>query len=113
MSRPMLLVLVLVCLASWGCAKAQPIITPEEFAASCQAGAAGAAPACAARVCAVYQAVVTDFHEDKESCRATCKTRADELLASVPAQCGAKVKAARDACLEFCQRKFYRCNCTK
>lgn len=101
------------CLAAGGCVKFQPIMTPQEFAASCQAAPDGADPACAARVCDVYQAVVTDYHEDMASCQAVCRQRAEELLGNVSAQCRDKVEASRDLCLEFCDRKFYRCNCTK
>jgi len=112
-SRPILLALAVGCLAFWGCTRVEPIITPQEYAASCQAAPVGADAACASRVCAVYQAVVTDYYENKDGCRAACKARAEELSQSAPAACGAKIEAARDACLEFCQRKFFRCNCTK
>lgn len=113
MARVFLLVLALGALVSWGCAKAQPIVTPPEYDAACRADAAGGDAACVTRVCAVYQAVVTDYYENMEGCRAACKQRANELQDSAPALCGAKVNAARDACLDFCQRKFYRCNCAK
>jgi hypothetical protein len=112
-SRPILLALLSAVLLSWGCTKVQPIMTPQEYDASCRADAAGADPACAARVCAVYQAVVTDYYEDKEGCRAACKARANELKESSAAQCAAKIDAAENVCLDFCQRKFFRCNCGK
>ena len=113
MPRSIPLALLVCCLAAVGCAKIQPIITPQEFEASCQAGPAGADGACAARVCGVFQAVVTDYHENMAACQASCKQRAQELEADVPGACAAKVKQTRDACLEFCNRKFYRCNCAK
>lgn len=109
------LVALLCCcgLGAFGCSKFQPIITPQEFEASCRSAPAGADAACANRVCTVFQAVATDYHEDMASCQATCKQRAEELLADSPAQCQEKIKKTREACLEFCNRKFYRCNCTK
>ncbi len=115
MTRTLLLSLFLCCiLASWGCAPTfKPIITPQEFEASCRSAPAGADAACAGRVCDVFQAVATDYHEDMAACQATCKQRAQELAADVPASCQAKVAGAREACLEFCNRKFYRCNCAK
>ncbi|EHJ49580.1 hypothetical protein DFW101_3584 [Solidesulfovibrio carbinoliphilus subsp. oakridgensis] len=113
MPRYIPLALLVCCLAAVGCAKVQPIITPQEFEASCRQAAAGADPACAARVCDVYQAVVTDYYEDMNGCYAACKDREESLLASVSSPCGAKVKAAHAACREFCNRKFYRCNCAK
>ena len=115
MPRPFsLLLLACCCLGAWGCAKQTlPIITPQEFEASCRSDPAGAVSACASRVCGVFQAVATDYHEDMAACLASCKQRAVELEADVPGACVAKVKQTRDACLEFCNRKFYRCNCAK
>lgn len=113
MPRNVLLVLLLFGLSLAGCAKIQPIVTPQEYEAACRRSAAGADSACAGRVCAVFQAVTTDYHEDMAGCRAACKERAGALAADVPGSCLGKVNASRDACLEFCQRKFYRCNCAK
>ncbi len=113
MPRTLSLVLLACCLAACGCAKIQPIITPPEFQAACRQNAAGADAACAARVCDVYQGVVTDYYENMAGCYAACKDREQTLLADAPDQCKAKIKATREACMEFCNRKFYRCNCTK
>lgn len=113
MPRFLAFVLFAGCLAAFGCTRVRPIITPPEFEASCRQDAAGADPACAARICDVYQAVVTDYYEDMAGCYAACKDREQTLAASVSGQCRDKVKAAHDACREFCNRKFYRCNCAK
>lgn len=113
MPRSILLVLFLSCLGVFGCSKVQPIITPPEYQAACRQNTVGADAACVTKVCDVYQAVVTDYYEDMNGCYAACKDRAETLLASSPDLCKAKVKAARDACREFCNRKFYRCNCDK
>ncbi|WP_428560562.1 MAG: hypothetical protein ACP59X_16870 [Solidesulfovibrio sp. DCME] len=113
---PRLAIVTLVCcccLGTLGCTKFQPIITPQEFEASCRSDPAGADGPCAARVCAVFEAVTTDYHEDMASCQAVCRQRAEELLAGTAPQCREKIKQTREACLEFCNRKFYRCNCTK
>lgn len=96
-----------------GCSKFQPIITPQEFEAACRSDPAGADSACAARVCNVFQAVATDYHENMASCQAVCKQRAEELLSGAAASCQDKIQQTRAACLEFCNRKFYRCNCAK
>ena len=112
-SRSIAFILLLCCLGPWGCTKVQPIITPQEYQASCRQDSAVADAACVARVCDVYQAVVTDYYENKDGCYAACADRAQALSAGAPAQCGAKISAARAACREFCLRKFYRCNCDK
>lgn len=112
-SRTILLALFLCCFGAFGCSKIQPIITPQEYQASCRQNTVGADAACVTKVCDVYQAVVTDYYEDMNGCYAACKDRADGLLANASGLCTDKVKAARDACREFCNRKFYRCNCTK
>ena len=108
---------VVVCLMAGltlaGCAKVKPIMTPQEFAADCRQNAAGADAACAARVCEAYQAVVTDYHENMEGCYAACKDRAASLGAEASPACLAKVKAEKDRCMDYCNRKFYRCNCAK
>ncbi len=88
-------------------------MTPQEYSAACRRDAVGADAACANRVCVVFEAVTTDYHEDMAGCLAACKERATTLAADVPASCRAKVEAARDDCLDFCNRKFYRCNCAK
>lgn len=107
----MLVCLVSLCLA--GCAKIKPIMTPQEFEADCRANAYGADSACASKVCEVYQAVVTDYHDTMESCYASCKDRAAALEVGASNQCLAKIRAAGDTCHDFCNRKFYRCNCAK
>jgi hypothetical protein len=96
-----------------GCTKVQPIITPQEYQASCRQDLAGADAACTTKVCDVYQTVVTDYYEDMAGCNAACKDRAESLLASESGSCSAKIATARKNCLEFCNRKFYRCNCDK
>jgi len=108
--------MALVCLLALGlagCAKFQPIQTPQEFEAACRANAYGADAACAGKVCEVYQAVVTDYYDNMEGCYAACKDRAAALEVGASNQCLAKIHAARDACHDFCNRKFYRCNCAQ
>lgn len=113
MLRSIPFVLLLCCLGTWGCTKVQPIITPQEYQAACRQDTAGADAACATRVCDVYQAVVTDYYENMDGCYAACKDRADALSADASGQCRAKISAARSACREFCNRKFFRCNCDR
>jgi hypothetical protein len=111
--RNILFVFCFVCFGLWGCTQVKPIITPQEYQASCRQDAAGADAACATKVCDVYQAVVTDYYENMDGCLAACKDRAETLFAGASGQCKDKIKKAREACQEFCNRKFYRCNCGK
>lgn len=113
MTRHILLACLLGCLGLMGCAKVQPIMTPQEFEADCRSTPAGGDSACVAKVCEVYQAVVTDYYDDMDGCYAACKDRAASLEAGASAQCSAKIRAAAATCRDFCNRKFYRCNCAK
>ncbi len=113
MQRSILLVLSVCVLGAWGCAKVGPIITPQEYQAQCRQEASGADAGCVSRTCDVFQAVVTGYHENMDDCRAACRDRARTLAADASGPCRAKIEAAGDACLEFCNRKFYRCNCDK
>lgn len=103
--------LVLVLAALGGCTAAKPLLTPQEYQASCRSTLVGADAACLDRVCDAYQETVTDYYDTKVDCVAACKAKAERLLADVA--CPNKVAAAREACLDYCQRKFYRCNCDK
>ena len=113
MTRRLVVICLFAGLALAGCSKVQPILTPQEFASACAQTGAGADGACASRVCQVYQAVVTDYHENMEGCYAACKERATDLETGAGPACAAKIKAEKDRCMDFCNRKFYRCNCAK
>jgi hypothetical protein len=113
MARHIFFLCLLGSLALTGCGKVQPIMTPQEFAAACSQNAAGTEAACATKVCEVYQAVVTDYYDNMEGCYAACKERAAALETGANAACLAKIKTTRERCMDFCNRKFYRCNCAK
>ncbi|MYL83314.1 hypothetical protein GTA51_09265 [Desulfovibrio aerotolerans] len=113
MGRYIFLFCLLGCFGLMGCATIQPIMTPQEFEADCRANTVGADAACAGKVCEVYQAVVTDYYDTMEGCYAACKDRAASLETGATGQCLAKIRKARDTCRDFCNRKFYRCNCAK
>ncbi|OLN29322.1 hypothetical protein DVDV_1153 [Desulfovibrio sp. DV] len=113
MVRHIILICILGCIGLTGCGQSKPIMVPQEFEADCRSNAYGADAACAAKVCEVYQAVVTDYYDNMEGCYAACKDRAASLEAGAASQCKAKIAAARDTCRDFCNRKFYRCNCAK
>ena len=95
-----------------GCASVKPIITPQEYQAACWQSPTGPKDACAERVCGAFQEIVTGYYDGMPQCRQACKERGAALTAAAGG-CADKVKSAEDACLEFCQRKFYRCNCDK
>ena len=103
-------IVALLALLGGGCSAAKPIITPQEYREACRATPAGADAACLDRVCDAYQETVTDYFDAKPDCVAACKAKAEQLAGVA---CPDKVAAARDACLDYCQRKFYRCNCDK
>ena len=111
MTRTAVWAMFFCCLGLWGCAKFQPIMTPQEFEAACRRG--GGEAAWARTVCDVYQAVVTDYHDTMDDCYAACRDRGAALAADSATQCLDKVKATQAVCLDFCNRKFYRCNCAK
>ena len=113
MHRRIIALCLFAGLALAGCTQVKPIMTPQEFAAGCSQGATGADAACSAKVCQVYQAVVTDYYENMEGCYAACKDRAASLETGAGPACLAKIKAEKDRCMDFCNRKFYRCNCAK
>ena len=92
-----------------GCTAAKPLITPQEFQATCRSTPVGAEAACVDRVCDAYQETVTDYYDTKVDCQTACKAKAEKLADACPA----KVAAARAACMDYCQRRFYRCNCGK
>ncbi len=113
MRRGAVLVGLLLVAALWGCTRVKPIITPQEYQDACRKAPAGADAACADRICAGFQEVVTDYHEGMNECKKACQDKADALSAGLSGSCLGKVEATRAACLEFCDRKFYRCNCDK
>jgi hypothetical protein len=95
-----------------GCTAAKPIITPQEYQSSCRQ-AVGADATCQSRVCDSFQETVTDYFDTKQDCFAACKAKAENLASGGAGACLDKVDSARAACMEYCQRKFYRCNCDK
>lgn len=101
-------VFILFSLVLWGCATVKPIITPQEYQNTCRQGVA-----CADRICDGFQETVTDYYDTMAACRQACKDKADTLSRGASGTCLAGIDTARGACMEFCQRKFYRCNCDK
>lgn len=96
-----------------GCTAAKPIVTPQEYQGACRGAALGTDAACVDRVCDAYQETVTDYYDNKAACQQACEAKATALAPGLSGPCLAKVSAARSACREFCDRKFYRCNCDK
>jgi hypothetical protein len=105
--------LVLLVVVLGGCTAAKPIITPREYQDICRQTRLGADAACLGRVCDAYQETVTDYYDTMAACRQACKAKAETLGSGLSGACLAKVEAAQAACLEYCDRKFYRCNCDK
>jgi len=104
---------LLVLGALWGCVAVKPIMTPQEYRADCRRTVACPDADGAAAICAGFQETVTDYYDGMAPCRQACKDKAEALAATVPGVCRASIDTARAACLEFCNRKFYRCNCDK
>lgn len=102
--------IVLLLAVLGGCVRAKPIVTPQEYRTACRSTPVGAGAACLDRVCDAYQETVTDYYDGKPDCLEACRAKAERLAGLA---CPDKVATARDACLDYCQRKFYRCNCDK
>ena len=104
---------VVAAAALWGCVPVKPIITPQEFRTTCREQATCPDAASAERICSGFQETVTDYYDGMPGCIKACKDKAQALTDAEPASSRAAIAATRDACLEFCNRKFYRCNCDK
>jgi len=96
-----------------GCVAVKPIMTPQEFRATCHQRAQCPEAAESGAVCSGFQETVTDYYDGMAPCRQACRDKARDLTASLGPACGAAIGTARATCLEFCNRKFYRCNCDK
>lgn len=100
-----------------GCAKELPVMTPGEYWSKCVLGPAPLTgeDICDERpICDAYREVVSDFYENLDACRAACEQNFDRMYAGqVMNGCFSWLVDARDLCIQFCRRKFERCDCDK